>query len=78
MPLSWAAAPPCSYVEREAYERLRSLSMHPSQVAAVKQRVLRADTQRLTKSIGPAIASDDPEAAWAALMGRTAPRTRAV
>ncbi|HOB95459.1 MAG TPA: phosphoenolpyruvate--protein phosphotransferase [Aquabacterium sp.] len=57
---------------------LRSLSMHPSQVAAVKQRVLRADTQRLTKSIGPAIASDDPEAAWAALMGRTAPRTRAV
>ena len=55
---------------------LRSLSMHPSQVASVKQRVLRADTQRLAKAVGPAIASADPAATWLALNERWAQRSR--
>jgi phosphotransferase system enzyme I (PtsI) len=43
---------------------LRSLSMHPSQISAVKQRVLRADSVKLAKSARHAIASEDPERAW--------------
>ena len=38
---------------------LRSLSMHPSRIAAVKQRVLRADTRRLGGRLAAALASDD-------------------
>ena len=56
---------------------LRSLSMHPSQVAAVKQRVLRADTQRLAKAVQPTLLSADPAATWITLAERTAPRARA-
>ena len=41
---------------------LRSFSMHPSQIASVKQRVLRADTRRLAPMIGEILASDEPEA----------------
>jgi phosphotransferase system enzyme I (PtsI) len=55
---------------------LRSLSMHPSQVAAVKQRVLRADAQRLAKAIGPTLASNDPAATWAELNERWQQRGR--
>jgi phosphotransferase system enzyme I (PtsI) len=55
---------------------LRSLSMHPSQVASVKQRVLRADTQRLAKAVGPTLASGDPAATWAALNERWLQRGR--
>jgi len=55
---------------------LRSLSMHPSQVASVKQRVLRADTTRLAKAIGPALASADPAATWLAMNERWAQRSR--
>ncbi|HEX5373630.1 MAG TPA: phosphoenolpyruvate--protein phosphotransferase [Aquabacterium sp.] len=40
---------------------LRSFSMHPTQVAAVKQRVLRADTRRLASLLAPVLESDDPE-----------------
>ncbi len=43
---------------------LRSLSMHPSQIPAVKLRVLRADTQRLSGCVDAALASDDPASAW--------------
>ena len=49
---------------------LRSFSMHPSQISAVKQRVLRADTQRLAKASVAALASDDPAAHWASLRDR--------
>ena len=45
---------------------LRSLSMHPSQVSSIKQRVLRADTGRLRKMAQDALASDDPAATWLA------------
>lgn len=40
---------------------LRSFSMHPSQIASVKQRVLRADTRRLAALLDPVLQSDDPE-----------------
>jgi phosphotransferase system enzyme I (PtsI) len=45
---------------------LRSFSMHPSQIASVKQRILRADTRRLSRSLAAVLASDDPAAACAA------------
>lgn len=42
---------------------LRSFSMHPSQIPAVKQRVLRADTARLAAALQPVLESDDPRVA---------------
>jgi len=53
---------------------LRSLSMHPSQISAVKQRVLRADTGRLAKASSAVLSSLDPAAAWAALLERSGQR----
>ncbi len=41
---------------------LRSFSMHPSQVATIKQRVLRADAGRWSAQIGSVLEADDPEA----------------
>ncbi len=40
---------------------LRSFSMHPSQIASVKQRVLRADTRRLAPLVAGVLQSEDPE-----------------
>ncbi|MFG6467777.1 phosphoenolpyruvate--protein phosphotransferase [Roseateles sp. BYS87W] len=40
---------------------LRSFSMHPSQIPAVKQRILRADAQRLAQALPAILASDDPQ-----------------
>jgi len=40
---------------------LRSFSMHPTQIASVKQRVLRADTRRLAPLLPQVLESDDPE-----------------
>jgi phosphotransferase system enzyme I (PtsI) len=44
---------------------LRSFSMHPSQIAAIKQRVLRADTKRFAAQMGAVLGSEDPQAACA-------------
>ncbi|MFM7704284.1 MAG: putative PEP-binding protein, partial [Rubrivivax sp.] len=44
---------------------LRSLSMHPARVAAIKQRVLRADAGRLDGALARVLDSDDPQAAAA-------------
>ncbi|MCH8179284.1 MAG: phosphoenolpyruvate--protein phosphotransferase [Proteobacteria bacterium] len=44
---------------------LRSFSMHPTQIASVKQRVLRADTRRLAPLLDQVLSCDDPEAACA-------------
>jgi phosphoenolpyruvate-protein phosphotransferase (PTS system enzyme I) len=44
---------------------LRSFSMHPTQVASVKQRVLRADTRRLKPLADAVLAAADPEQACA-------------
>jgi phosphotransferase system enzyme I (PtsI) len=41
---------------------LRSFSMHPSQIASVKQRVLRADTRRLESAMPRVLNSTQPEA----------------
>jgi phosphotransferase system enzyme I (PtsI) len=48
---------------------LRSFSMHPAQVAAIKQRVLRADTARLAARLADVLSSDEPGAAAALLRG---------
>ncbi|WP_077035165.1 phosphoenolpyruvate--protein phosphotransferase [Pelomonas sp. KK5] len=40
---------------------LRSFSMHPSQIPAVKQRILRADAGRLANYIQDVLNSDDPQ-----------------
>ncbi len=42
---------------------LRSFSMHPARVAAVKQRVLRADAKLLSQQIDAVLRCDDPEQA---------------
>ena len=41
---------------------LRSFSMHPSQIAAVKQCVLRADTRRWAPRLPDVLRSEDPQA----------------
>ncbi|MGQ3054044.1 MAG: phosphoenolpyruvate--protein phosphotransferase [Roseateles sp.] len=41
---------------------LRTFSMHPSQIPAVKQRVLRVDTQRLAAALPRILESEDPHA----------------
>ena len=41
---------------------LRSFSMHPSQILAVKQEVLRADTRKLQAWVQTVLESDDPQA----------------
>jgi phosphotransferase system enzyme I (PtsI) len=39
---------------------LRSFSMHPARIAAIKQRVLRADTRRLERRLPEILQSDQP------------------
>lgn len=39
---------------------LRSFSMHPSQIPAVKQRLLRADSKRLAAVLSRVLQSEDP------------------
>ena len=56
---------------------LRSLSMHPSQISSVKQRVLRADTARLGREAQRSLASDDPALAWTAAHEKSAQRAAA-
>ena len=41
---------------------LRSFSMHPSQILAVKQQILRADAGKLKKWADEVLASEDPAA----------------
>jgi phosphoenolpyruvate-protein phosphotransferase (PTS system enzyme I) len=48
---------------------LRSFSMHPAQVAAVKQRLLRAEANRLSAGLSEVLASDDPQQAARAIWG---------
>jgi phosphoenolpyruvate-protein phosphotransferase (PTS system enzyme I) len=42
---------------------LRTFSMHPSQISAVKQRVLRSDTRRWQALLDQVLRADDPHAA---------------
>ena len=48
---------------------LRSFSMHPTQIASVKQRVLRADTRRLAPLLDQVLSCEDPEAACLERLG---------
>ncbi|MCB1996441.1 MAG: phosphoenolpyruvate--protein phosphotransferase, partial [Rhodoferax sp.] len=48
---------------------LRSFSMHPSRVAAIKQRVLRADTRRLAAQLARVLHAEQPAVAAAAAFG---------
>lgn len=41
---------------------LRSFSMHPAQIATIKQRILRTDTSRWTRRLPEILAADDPQA----------------
>ena len=43
---------------------LRSFSMHPARISAIKQRVLRADTRQLTSQVAQALESDTPAEVW--------------
>jgi len=49
---------------------LRSFSMHPSRIASIKQRILRADTRLLAPHLDEVLCSDDPEAASERLFNR--------
>jgi len=51
---------------------LRSFSMHPSRIAAIKQRILRADTRQLAPHVADILRSDDPEAECTRLFNRRA------
>ncbi len=46
---------------------LRSFSMHPSQIASIKQRVLRTDAMRWAGQVEKVLSADDPEACCAAV-----------
>jgi phosphotransferase system enzyme I (PtsI) len=41
---------------------LRSFSMHPAQILAVKQEILRADAKRLESWAAQVVEADDPAA----------------
>ncbi len=45
---------------------LRSFSMHPTQLAAVKQRILRTDTRRWLSSLPEILGAENPEARYLA------------
>ena len=46
---------------------LRSFSMHPTRLAEVKQRVLRADARRLAMSVDAVLSAESPEVASASM-----------
>lgn len=48
---------------------LRSFSMHPRQIAPVKQAVLRADCARLSRGVVDILGADDPQAAAHDILG---------
>lgn len=47
---------------------LRSFSMHPAQISAVKQKILRADARALCSYLPTVLAADSPQDACSALM----------
>jgi phosphoenolpyruvate-protein phosphotransferase (PTS system enzyme I) len=52
---------------------LRSFSMHPARISAVKQRILRADVGRLAPQLPRALDADQPALVWQqVLLGRQA------
>ncbi len=49
---------------------LRSFSMHPAQLPAVKQRILRSDAGRLASHVGVGMDGDDSPRRWRAVVDR--------
>jgi phosphotransferase system enzyme I (PtsI) len=49
---------------------LRSFSMHPTQIPTIKQRVVRADTQRLSQLLPTVLDAEDPQERYNATFGR--------
>jgi phosphotransferase system enzyme I (PtsI) len=52
---------------------LRSFSMHPSRIPEVKQKILRADTRRLTSGVDAVLNAESPEDQARYLWGATTP-----
>jgi phosphotransferase system enzyme I (PtsI) len=48
---------------------LRSFSMHPSQISAIKQRVLRADVRRWAARLEQILRAEDPQTTCLELHG---------
>lgn len=48
---------------------LRSFSMHPAQISAIKQRVLRSDVRALRRHLEATLAAEQPLDVWKALSG---------
>jgi phosphotransferase system enzyme I (PtsI) len=48
---------------------LRSFSMHPAQIASIKQRILRADTRRLSQALPSVLQADQPQLVAAGAFG---------
>jgi phosphoenolpyruvate-protein phosphotransferase (PTS system enzyme I) len=57
---------------------LRSFSMHPSQIASIKQRVLLTDARRWAGQVEKVLAADDPQAACAVVARSMASAQRSV
>jgi phosphotransferase system enzyme I (PtsI) len=53
-----------SFTELLVAMGLRSFSMHPAQIAAIKQKLLRVDTRRLQAHMRDTLDSDDPQERW--------------
>ncbi|MBL8305758.1 MAG: phosphoenolpyruvate--protein phosphotransferase [Rubrivivax sp.] len=53
---------------------LRSFSMHPARISAIKQRVLRADTRSLAHDLPRVLGADDPAQALKSVMGGRGPQ----
>lgn len=56
---------------------LRSFSMHPAQIASIKQKVLRTDCRRVGANVAPALESDDPRAEWESYLDNAAKQAMA-
>ena len=57
---------------------LRSLSMHPSQIASIKQHVLRTEARRWAAHLDSILSSDDPQRACEAVAQLLSPGPRAM
>jgi phosphotransferase system enzyme I (PtsI) len=55
---------------------LRSLSMHPSQISSIKQRILRVDAQRLAAELASTLDDGDPATQWMRTLERAGLRPR--
>ena len=55
---------------------LRSLSMQPSQLSTIKQRILRVDTRRMASCLPAVLQTDEPRTAWAQVLAQAGLKPR--